>query len=153
MGYEISRDEVVAAALSLQGAKFRHQGRDAATGVDCVGLLVVIGKLINYPEIIDAEAYRRTPSAQVIRETLAKNCDEISVSEVRRGDFYLMRTGGRKPRHAAIRISDEIDVEKGIEPKLIHAYGNGQTGKVIIEPVRVWKDDFVCGFRLRGLQN
>mgnify|MGYP003393085784 CR=1 FL=1 len=149
MTYQVTRAEVVEAALSLQGVRFRHQGRDAATGIDCVGLLVVVGDIISYPQIFDVEAYRRVPSASVIRETLEKNCDEIPLSEVRQGDIYLMRIGGRKPRHAAIRISDEIDVQQGKEPLLIHA--NGAKGNVLIEPVSYWEKGFVTGFRIRGL--
>lgn len=148
--YKVTRNEIVAAGTAMLGWKFRHQGRNE-NGVDCVGFLVVLGEKLNYPFLNDVEAYRRVPSAQVIRETLQMNCDEIDASEVRKGDIYLMRTGGRKPRHAALRISDDTDLLKGVEPQLIHSYGDEKTGKVVIEPVRQWEHNFVCGFRLRGL--
>lgn len=151
MSYQVTRNEVVNAALQLAGTRFRHQGRDAENGIDCVGLLVVVGQMIGYPHIFDVQGYRRTPSAQVIRETLEKNCDEIPLEEVRRGDIYLMRMGGRKPRHAGIRISDEVDYANGLEPMMIHAKGFGPTGRTVIEPVEMWKPYFVAGFRVRGL--
>lgn len=151
MEYAITRDQIVAAAESLRGCRFRHQGRDAGTGIDCVGLLVVIGQKIGYPEIFDVEGYRRVPSAQVIRETLEMNCDEIPIEEVRRGDIYLMRMGGRKPRHTAVRISDETDLATGKRPMLIHAKAIGPQGKVVIEPVSMWMKEVVAGFRVRGL--
>lgn len=149
--YEVTRQQIVDAALALQGARFRHQGRDPETGVDCVGLLVCVGRAINYPHILDVEGYRRVPSANTIRTTLNMNCDEIPLEEVRRGDIYLMRVGGVKPRHVAIRISDETDYEKGIEPMLIHAFGMGPGGTVTVESVRQRLPDCVVGFRIRGL--
>jgi len=153
MAYKVTRDQIVAAAMECLGWKFRHQGRnkDENHEIDCVGLLVVVGQRIKYPEIFDVEGYRRVPSANVIRTTLEKNLDEIPVAEARRGDIYLMRLGGIKPRHAAIRISDETDLKKGIEPQLIHAFALGKGGTVRIESVRQRKDDIAAAFRIRGL--
>ncbi len=149
--FTVTREEIVDAAMSLRGTRFRHQGRDAATGVDCVGFLAVVGGLIKYPKIFDLEGYRRTPSAQVIREMLRANCDEIPLNEVGIGDIFLMRMGGVKPRHAAIKLSDTIDIERGLEPQLIHAKGLGFDGAVVIEPIRQWISECVVGFRIRGL--
>lgn len=149
--FAVTRNQIVNAACSLAGVRFRHQGRDAQNGVDCVGLLVVVGHLIGYPHIFDVQGYRRTPSADTIRKTLELNCDEISLDEVAKGDIYLMRMGGRKPRHAAIRVSDETNYSRGIVPTLIHAKGAGNTGRVVVEPVEQWQTQFVAGFRVRGL--
>lgn len=147
----ITREAIAAAAMSLANTPFRHQGRDPVSGIDCVGLPFVVGKMLGYPYLADITGYRRAPSANVIREMLRTNCDEIDASEVGVGDIYLMRMGGRKPRHVAIKISDTLDLAKGIEPMLIHAKGIGAKGKVVIEPVRQWATEFVCGFRLRGV--
>lgn len=149
--YKVTRKEIVDAAMSLLGVPFRHQGRDPETGIDCVGLLVVIGRMINFPKVWDVEAYRRVPSADTIRQTLLLNCDEIPVAEVQAGDIYLMRIGGIKPRHTAVKINDDFDLAKGIEPKLIHAAGLGVTGQVTIEPVAQWIQNCVSGFRIKGL--
>lgn len=149
--YEVTRKQIVDAAMSLYGVRFRHQGRDPLTGVDCVGMLICIGRAIHYPQIFDVEGYRRVPSANVIRTTLNMNCDEIPLDEVRHGDIYLMRMGGRKPRHVGVRISDEVDIPRGIEPQLIHAFAMGTSGKVTIESVRHRLKDCVTGFRIRGL--
>lgn len=151
MPYTVTRQQIVNAATELVGTRFRHQGRDAATGVDCVGLLVAIGRKIGFPEIIDIADYRRWPSSDVIRKTIGANCDEIAVEEVRRGDIYLMRIGGHQPRHAAVRISDEWDIPRGVQPMLTHAKGVGMRGRVVMEPVADWIKNCVCGFRVRGL--
>lgn len=141
--FEVKRDEIVKAAATMLGLPFVHQGRDPEVGVDCVGLLVVMGRIIGYPDLVDAEAYRRTPSAFVIRDVLAKNCDEIPMEEVGVGDIYLMRTGGIKPRHTAIVYSDENGVRY-----IIHAARSG----VKVERKDNYPDAwFVSGFRVRGL--
>lgn len=149
--YQVTRDQIVEAAKSCLGWRFRHQARGEANSVDCVGLLVVIGRKIGFPEIVDVEGYRRWPSSDVIRATIGQNCDEIPVEEVRCGDIYLMRIGGRQPRHAAIRISDDTDIRRGTRPMLIHAKGVGSKGCVVMEPVADWIKNCVCGFRVRGL--
>lgn len=145
---EISREAITSTARKFLGTRFRHQGRDAVTGIDCVGLAALVASELGY-EYEDVDAYRRVPSANVIREMMVKNCDEIPLDEVRSGDLYLMRIGGRKPRHVAIRISDDTDLSKGIEPMLIHAKSTNNC--VVIEPVRQWAKDFVAGYRMRGV--
>ena len=150
MPYSVTRQQVVEAAISMLGVPFRHQGRSEATGVDCVGLLVVIGQKIGYPRIVDVTDYRRMPKAETIRAVILQNCDEIPVDEAGPGDFFLMRLTGRKLRHAAVKISDETDMTKGIQPMLIHSGGTGQ-GKVKIEAISTYKHKIGAAFRVRGL--
>lgn len=150
--YSVTRRRIVNAAEALLGVKYLHQGRDAATGIDCVGLLVLVGKRIRYPEIFDLEDYRRVPSASKLIEMLRANLDEIPLSEVRAGDIYLMRLGGRKPRHTAIRVSDETDLLKGVEPMIVHALGTPNVMAVTKSKVRDFEQGFTHGFRVRGLK-
>jgi len=149
MDFKVTRKEILESAESLIGLPFVHQGRSVVTGVDCVGLLVCIARMIGYPKIIDIEGYRRIPSAETIRETLAQNCDEIPIEECLPGDIFLMRTGGIKARHAAIFHSNEMDSITGKQPMLLHAV---QIGGVKLEPKSMFPDSwFVAGFRMRGL--
>jgi cell wall-associated NlpC family hydrolase len=138
MTYSVTRNEITEAAFSLIGTRFRHQGRDKKTGVDCVGLLVVVGRMVNYPDIVDLTDYRRTPSAETIYETLKTNCDEIPLSEAGDGDFYQMRLHGIKPRHVAIRHGNGV----------IHAASGGVRWQPFSDFPAVW---FVRAFRCRGL--
>lgn len=137
--------------MELRGVKFRHQGRDPETGVDCVGLLHAMLTKLEYPAIIDVEGYRRSPSASVIRETMRANFDEIDVSECGLGDIFLMRLGGAKPKHASVLVSTETNLERGFEPMIIHARGMANSGVVAVEPLRQWLPFCVVGFRLKGL--
>jgi cell wall-associated NlpC family hydrolase len=142
--FQVKREKIIEAATEFVGTRFLHQGRDKA-GVDCVGLLVAVGRAIGYPEIFDVEGYRRVPSADTIRETLRKNCDEIEVSEVKPGDIFLMRMGGIKPRHAAIFLGD---VWHG-EPAMVHAVAP----VVKVQPLSDFPSSwFVCGFRIKGVK-
>lgn len=148
MKFEIKREDVLRACEQMLGLPFVHQGRSLQSGVDCVGLLVVMGRLIGYPDIVDVEGYRRIPKSSVIRATLAENLDEIPLADARPADVFLMRQGGLLPRHAAIYYSDALDIANGIEPMILHAVKSG----VVLEPkssyVPSW---YVSAFRLRGL--
>lgn len=134
--------------MDLRGTKFRHQGRSKETGVDCVGLLHVVLTSVNYPVIVDVDGYKKSPSASVIYDTLCQNFDEIPLDEVGLGDIYLMRIGGRKPKHASILVNDVRDVPKGIEPEIIHAY---EAGGVVLDALVTWLPRCVTAFRLKGL--
>ncbi len=67
------------------------------------------------------------------------------------GDIYLMRIGGRKPKHASILVSDETDLPKGKVPEIVHAYALGGKGKVVKEPLVQWMPHLVRGFRFKNL--
>ena len=143
--FKVTRKQIIQAAESMLGLPFVHQGRCDKTGVDCVGLLVVMGQKIQYPKIVDAEAYRRIPSAEVIREIIELNCDEIPLEDAKEGDIYLMRLTGLKPRHAALIYHDE---RRPDEPMLLHATKKG----VRIEPKSKYPESwFVRAYRVRGL--
>jgi cell wall-associated NlpC family hydrolase len=137
-----TREQILKASEKFLGVPFLHQGRDASTGIDCVGFLVMIGRELGYPDIKDVEGYRRIPRPEIIREVLGQNCDEISVSDAKPGDIFFMRYGGRIPRHAAVLYQIEP------EPMLIHASAQG----VRIEPKRNFPDNwFVGAYRVRNL--
>lgn len=150
MTYTITREEIRDAAMLMRGIPFRHQGRNA-NGVDCVGLLYVILKRLAYPAIFDVEGYRVSPPATVILETMRDNFDEIPLEDAGLGDIYLMRIGGRKPKHASVIVNTVRDIEKGIEPEILHAYGHGGKGCVVIDAFETWRTRCVYAFRLKGL--
>ena len=146
----MNREQVAETFLALRNIPFRHQGR-SVQGVDCVGLLAVGLERLGYPTV-DVIGYRCSPSATVIRDTLKQNFDEIPIDEVGLGDIYLMRIGGIKPKHASVVVNTKTDIVKGIVPQIIHAYGVGGTGRVVVEPLSQWRAKCVVGFRLRGLE-
>lgn len=150
--YSVTRQQVVDAALELRGWRFQHQGRGEDKRVDCVGFLYVVLKQLKYPKIFDVEGYKHSPSATVIYDTLKANFNEIPLDKVGLGDIFLMRLGGRKAKHASILIEDQYDVEKGIEPRIIHAYGDDLHGAVVVDDLASWRSRCITGFRLKGLK-
>lgn len=150
MSFSVTRKQITDAALTLVGIPFRHQGRDEKLGVDCVGLLVCIGRKIGYPEIQDITNYRRMPKESMVREVIGQNCDEIPIAEAGPGDFYLIRLFKDRLCHAAVILSMATDIPRGIQPMLIHAGGVGR-GKVKIEPVSQYMHKVGAAYRVRGL--
>lgn len=136
----------------MLGTKYRHQGRDASTGVDCVGLLVEIARIIDYPfQVFDMESYRRTPQPSVLIGLLRQNMDEIPLEDVGVGDVYLMTVGGRKPRHTGIKVSDVTDPARGVVPTMVHALNKPGLQRVVEQKISEYERGFVMGFRIRGM--
>lgn len=143
--YTVTRKQILETARRYIGLPFVHQGRSKETGVDCVGLLVCILQELEYPYLTDAEAYRRIPSATLIRAKLLENFDEIAIADAREGDVFHMRLGGIKPRHTSILCFDDA---YGDEPCIIHATKDG----VHLDPKNRFPDHwYVTAFRFRGV--
>lgn len=141
MSEALTRQSIIRTAREFLGTRFLHQGRNPATGLDCVGLLIVLAQRLGYPHQ-DVAGYRRTPSADTIRQMLLLNCDEIPLGEIRDGDIYLMRLGGIKPRHVSIHHNFNG------RDSIIHASANGVRCEDKTNFPQSW---FVAGFRLRGV--
>lgn len=136
----LTRNNVLDQARSWLGVPFLHQGR-SRVGVDCVGLLIAVARSVGY-EVMDLDAYKRTPQPSVMGALLAQNADEIPISEMLPGDVFWMRMGGIKPRHTAFLNSG------GDSPTIIHASTNGVRVQPLSDFPSVW---FYKGFRMRGI--
>lgn len=106
----------VNAARSLVGAKWRHRGRQPHA-VDCIGLLVVSGRLAGlYVE--DEKGYGREPWEDRLRKGLARRFGpELPPSSAQAGDVALIRWAKGEPSHTGI-IANHPD--GGLS--LIHAH-------------------------------
>lgn len=136
--FKCTRQQLLETARQYLGVRFRHQGRDPRTGIDCTGLLVVVAEDLGFENLSDRTDYRRQPKSDEIRETLLLNCDPVPVAEMRDGDFFFMRLGGIKPRHVGIKDGDGI----------IHASEKGVRRQPLSDFPPAW---FVEGFRLKGV--
>lgn len=117
------RSQVVEEARSFVNTPFHHQGRTKGVGVDCAGLIVLVGRGCGF-KIEDAEPlnYSRYPFWSLrLLDALHKNLRPISLVEAREGSvvwFWIARpTLGQ---HLGILTSDG---------RMIHAWE--QAGKVI----------------------
>lgn len=81
--------EIVERARSLVGARFRAQGRSAATGFDCVGVVLHACSL---PAYWGRANYRlRGDHANELRAVLARQFHELGGNSAEAGDALLMR--------------------------------------------------------------
>ena len=109
----ISKDHVVHLARGFLGVKWKHQGRTSEHGIDCVGLPVMVGQLMNLWEPIPAQ-YPRRPDG-----TFVKNFREhlvfVRPSDRQDGDVLVFSEGGH-PCHCGISST------MNNEPSVIHSH-------------------------------
>lgn len=117
-----TRDTAVAEARALLGVRFRHQGRDARYGLDCLGLLLVVAERVGLrfggvaPMALDRRDYGSRPDTALMQATLetylARRVDGPCP-----GDVLLLKVEG-VPQHLAL-VSDYP--QAGVLG-MIHAY-------------------------------
>lgn len=110
----LDKQKFVADLLSLvaRGIKWRHQGRDPETGVDCIGSLrwAYMQQHDALPEDLEREfdAYERRPDGAKLMEIMRAWFDEGERTDRQFGDLLVIydRTN---PQHMAVMVS-ETDV-------------------------------------------
>lgn len=93
--------EIVERSLAYLGLPWRHQGRSAIAGVDCVGLLILVARDLGITDF-DTNAYSRRPDVQrfdgLMREA---GCRRIAHAAMAHGDIVRVSEDGW-PVHCAI---------------------------------------------------
>lgn len=92
------RRAFIDAARARVGTPFRHRGR-TATGLDCIGLLVVALHAAGRVPV-DRRTYGRAPDRDKLRETVREHFGP-PVADMQPGDIVLMRWSDR-PQHVAL---------------------------------------------------
>lgn len=92
--------DVVATARACLGARFRHQGRSPATGLDCIGLVFFIQKTLGL-SCYDYQTYPRYPDHHKLTEILQSQFNRVSLHEIQPGDV-LRFLAGADPVHLGI---------------------------------------------------
>lgn len=96
----ITRADVIAEALTWKGTPYVHQGRLKGRGVDCLGLVAMVGKALGLTDY-DRLDYGRLPNPRRMREELKAHLREISLTAARPGDVVHM-SWGIDPMHLGI---------------------------------------------------
>lgn len=109
----INPNDFVAAARSMLGLRFHHQGRSEQFGVDCAGLAVCAARKCGF-EAIDFTNYKRTPNSSDFLATIRKNCVLVKAGEERPGDLWIFEFANN-PQHLAIQTESN-------PVRIIHAY-------------------------------
>ena len=110
-----SATEFIINARTLINTPYKHQGRVAQKELDCIGLIIVAGKLTGVlPANFDFKNYSRIPDGSLERE-LDKHLIELYKLQI--GAIALFKVSAL-PHHCGI-ITDY-----GEELGLLHAYEN-----------------------------
>jgi len=101
---DLHRQKIFLTARDCVGSPFRHQGRDPASGLDCVGLIVFVVRTLN-PGAFDYKGYKRIPGREAIsRYAGMAGFLKKPMARMAAGDVVILRFG-RYLEHAAI-LSD-----------------------------------------------
>lgn len=135
-----NRDQIIERAFAMLGTPYKRLGRDRH-GIDCLGLLlhVLDVREEDYPEFHEAvreQASYYTPgdkwnfkkedrlskrSCELLRSTLSKHLQEVSIRAVKRGDILLIRYKAAQGQgdHVAIYLGDwrmiHADIREGVK--------------------------------------
>lgn len=115
------RAHIVACARTHVGVRFLHQGRNPATGLDCLGLLIATARQAGItlhgqcPSTLDDRQYSSRPDTQYLQAMLDRYLQPVDTAEI--GDVLLLRIHQR-PQHLAL-VSDYPALG---ELGMIHAY-------------------------------
>jgi len=113
----MNADEFIAAARSMLGVKFKHQGRHETAGVDCAGLAVCASKKCGFNPV-DKTNYTRSPGYSDLVPILLQSGKLVPFGEEKRGDIWVFKIRG-EPQHIAIQTEDESDNNRA---RMIHSY-------------------------------
>lgn len=106
-----------AIALADQGVRFRHQGEDPDTGLDCINLPRYLCGLqgIRLPGELSVEfrSYSENPDGFRLLEIMRRWFPELQTSSA--GDLLIIYAR-RNPKHLAIQVSDDNP------PMIVEAY-------------------------------
>ena len=141
----VTREAIVAEAMSWLGTPYRHQASLKGTGCDCLGLLRGVWRALYGVEPEAMPGY--TPDWAEARgeETLAaaaaRHMTAIDPGDARAGDVLLFRWRANLPaKHAAILISDD---------RFIHAQQGAAVATASLTPW--WRRRIAFAFRFPGL--
>jgi cell wall-associated NlpC family hydrolase len=131
---------IISLARETLGTPFRHQGRQAGRGLDCIGVAAYICDAAEIP-YIDKSGYSREPSHGLLESGLENQPGLVSVAlaDMAPGDLLLMRFAG-DPQHIAIHAGETI----------IHAFE--KSGKVVEHGLTdYWRSRIVRVYRFVGV--
>lgn len=139
-----NRDDIVAEARGWLGVPWKHQGR-TRRGIDCAGLVILVGKALGVVDYDTTNYQRRTHSHDFLKH-FRKNMKQKPITEAVPGDVILFRDK-QFPCHSS------IVAEIGGAMTIIHAHALRR--KVIEERMDQgqWLERRVACFEYIGVEN
>jgi cell wall-associated NlpC family hydrolase len=125
-------------AMKYVGVRWRHQGRNRSSGLDCLGLLIVALEDLGF-DVEDCTSYDRRPDDRLLLSKVSSQLDRVDKSDIQSGDVILLHFQNRNksPYHFA------IVTENG---RMVHGYGIKR--KVVVDMMGDWADNIHSVFRL-----
>lgn len=103
------RSKILETAEACVGVKYKHQGRNPAIGLDCLGLAIYCAKEAGYTQIPDDRTYNPRVTSHDLRGTLNSYCRKKPRSCIMPGDLVLLRTGMEPvARHLGVFTGDFV---------------------------------------------
>ena len=130
-----TREEIVKEAKSWLGVRFKKGGRDRM-GVDCVGLLVNVGRSCGF-EIEDTVEYSFDPAPEKFKSMVYGQTD-LAMNGLAVGSILLLRQA-MFPMHTGI-------ISRDFHGRLSVINANLHRRMVVEQPYSDWKD-LVIGVR------
>jgi len=101
---DLHQKKIFSIARACVGSPFRHQGRNPAHGLDCIGLIIYVAKTIGLEDFGHKE-YKKIPEKHALsRHAKAAGFAHCPKSEIKSGNILILKFG-KYLEHAAI-ISD-----------------------------------------------
>lgn len=128
-------DRFVSDLMSLVDTetRWRHQGRDPAVSLDCIGYLRwAFIQQMELPAELEAEfaAYHRRPQGHKLLNTIRRWFDEVPRDEMQKGDLVVIYDR-RHPGHIGVATDNKHVVE---------AYASGRIMKIVYWPLGTWRE-------------
>ena len=143
-----TRAQVVQTARSWIDTPYHHQARLKGVGVDCVGLVIGVGRELGMcaPDF-DVEPYARTPDGSSLMHQAGGLMRRLPrATELQPGMVIVVALGG-EPQHLGILAEYR---HGGLS--IIHAASNAQPGRVIETRLMFSRTmRFVAAFELPGV--
>lgn len=121
----ITRRDIGDAALSYVGTRFKMRGR-TRSGIDCVGLLLVVGRDAGLDLQDTEKQYLRTPDAELFKQMIRDQSRPGEINCIQTGSILMLRQG-MTPCHCGIAVKN------GSVVNVVHA--SMEYRKVLIEPL------------------
>lgn len=131
--------DFVAAALACEGVKWRHQGRNPAIALDCIGLLLHAGAVCGH-DFGEIPPYGPDPLPEFMLEQVRRRADLV-IGPRAAGDVLLIEWSRGVPQHLGIDIGDGRLINTSMHVR-----------RVCVEPIDdAWQRRIHSRWRVHGM--
>lgn len=150
----VTPEQLIAEARTWLGTPYSSQGRTRENGLDCGGLLIVVGRALGLTELEEL-GYSNSPNGERFEQLLDENCIRIEPKEAAKvGDILAIDYGEGVQHTAFVTRLDPLTV---IHAKRPHGASQRQKGRGVIEhrlmPSMADLKGWVRTYRLPGVND